>query len=302
MGAHFPARVFACLVLLAITAWPQNPTSLPKDRVFVGILDDAREEMVNWKPGVAKNRVVRPAFERTALGWENTDETPLPAHINWTVAFDGRNLGSIETETGEDGFTAIHKILSPPRDVPSVGQPSQQFAGIMGMGAETKFHRPLVVVSQPNFRDPDGWKRARLPDNIAAAVRAAFRREYPHVDRCKDETIVEPDWEFPDSALSFPSAYASNKNSFLAEADIDSGDCGWIDQPDQPESGPWFFVSNDGNVKRVGSFMSLLDAGDYDNDGKSEFIFFLSQGENTGGFALFDASFKKQISMLWHYH
>lgn len=48
--------------------------------------------------------------------------------------------------------------------------------------------------------------------------------------------------------------------------------------------------------------MSLLDAGDYDSDGKSEVVFLLSQGENTDGFVLFDASFEKQVSALWHSH
>jgi len=43
-----------------------------------------------------------------------------------------------------------------------------------------------------------------MPDEIAVLVRTAFRREYPHVDRCKDEQAVERNWKFPDSALSFP--------------------------------------------------------------------------------------------------
>ena len=301
MKANLRSTVLVISALVPLTGWTQNASAPPNTRIIVGILDDAREEMVNWKPGVAQNRIVRPAFEKTPLGWKPVDETPLPASMKWTVAFDGRSLGSVETEAGAEGFTRIYKITTPTAKIPSVGQPSQQFSGIMGNG-ETKFRRPLVVVSRPNYGDPDGWKRTKLPDRIAAMIREAFRRQYPHVDRCKEEEIMERDWKFPDSALSFPFAYASNKDSFLAEVDIDSGDCGWIDQPDQPESGPWFFVSADGKVKWVGSFLSLLDAGDYDSDGRSEFVFFLSQGENTDGFVLFDAKFENQISLLWHYH
>lgn len=85
-------------------------------------------------------------------------------------------------------------------------------------------------------------------------------------------------------------------------ASLNAGDCGWVDQEDDPLSEPWFFVSENGTVRRIGSFMSLLDAGDYDNDGKSEVVFSLSQGENTDGFVLFDASFEKKTSLLWHYH
>ena len=43
--------------------------------------------------------------------------------------------------------------------------------------------------------------------------------------------------------------------------------------------------------------MTLLDAGDYDDDGQSEVVFFLSQGENTDGFVLYDATFAKPITL-----
>lgn len=297
MHRAFAARILLCILCLSFFGGSGYAQ-------IVGILDDAREEMVNWKPGIAQNRIVRPAFEKTAAGWKQVDWASLPAQMSWTIAFDGRNLGQVESRSDSEGtfhLTPVHRILTVASAVPKVGSPSQAFAGIMGNGP-TKFRRPLVVVSQPNFRDPDGWKRAKLTGETAASLRKAFRREYPHVDRCKDEQIVEHNWAFPDSALSFTVAYASNKNSFLVEANLNAGDCGWVDQPDDPESDPWFFVSATGTIRRIGSFMSLLDAGDYDNDGKSEIIFFLSQGENTDGFVIFDASFESQVSLLWHYH
>jgi hypothetical protein len=110
------------------------------------------------------------------------------------------------------------------------------------------------------------------------------------------------DWKFPDAALSLPIAYASNKHSFLVQTNLNAGDCGYVDKPDDPLSKPWFLVSENRTVRRIGSFMSLLDAGDYDNDGKSEVVFFVSQCEDTDGFVLFDASFEHQTSYLWSYH
>jgi len=295
-------RQLLCILLIEAALCAEALPVNPDDKIYLGFLDDAREEMVNWKAGVARQRVIRPAFERSSRGWSQADLTTLPARMTWTVAFDGRSLGQLESQADpEGGLTAFQTILTSAAAVPNVGLPSDEFAGIMAIG-ETKVRRPLVVVSKPYVQDPDRWKRTKLPEEAGRLVRKAFRREYPHVDRCKEEEVVERNWKFPDSALALPVAYASNKHSFLIEARLSAGDCGWVNDPDDPLSDPWFFVSRDGAVRRIGSFMTLLDAGDYDNDGQSEVIFFLSQGENTDGFVLFDATFTQPVSFVWHYH
>ncbi len=297
MDKTLPARFLVCVVLFVSALYAQT-----SGNIYVGVLDDAREEMVNWKPGVAQERVVRPVFEKTTSGWKELDGSSLSSHMTWTVAFDGKNLGTVETQASSEGFTFVQKILAAQSRIPSVGAPSDQFAGLLGGGGQTKVRRPLIVVSKPYFHDPDGWKRAKLPDEVAVLVRKAFRRDYPHLDRCKDEEIAQRNWEFPDSALSFPIAYTSNKRSFLVEASLDAGNCGYISEADEPESEPWFFVASDGRVRRIGSFLTLLDAGDYDNDGRSEVLFLLSQGENTDGFVLYDGTFEKPVTVSWHYH
>lgn len=282
------------------------------EKVYLGFLDDAREEMANWKPGVASQRLIRPAFEKDASGWKSIHPSSMASHMRWTIAFDGKNIGEVDTErvsnetrlelTSSNPLTLVQTIQTPAPGIPSVGAPSQNFAGAMSIGT-TKVRRPLVAISKPYFRDPDGWKRVpKLPDGIAAQVRAAFRREFPHVDRCKDEEIVEHDWKFPDSLLDLPISYDSNKHSFMVQTNLNAGNCGYVDDPNDPLSKPWFFISETGNVRRIGSFMTLLDAGDYDNDGRSELIFFLSQPEDTDGFLLFDADLHKLVDLTWSYH
>ena len=287
---------------LGMSMFAQTPSARSKESIYVGILDDAREEMVNWKPGVAQERIVRPLFKKAPERWTMLDGNSLPTRMSWTVGFDGRNLGTVETEAGTEGFTPIQKILTPKSAISTVGVPSGQFSGLLGGGGETKVRRPLVAVSRPYVQDPDGWKRTRLPNEIAVLVRAAFRHDYPQVDRCKDEEIVERNWKFPDSVLSFPVAYGSNKHSFLVQSELNAGNCGYISEPDEPKSEPWFSVSSDGSVRRIGSFLTLLDAGDYDNDGRSEVVFLISQGENTDGFVLFDSAFGKPVTVTWDYH
>jgi hypothetical protein len=295
------ARVLLAFLPLGVALCAQTVPVKPSDKLYLGFLDDAREEMVNWKPGVASHRIVRPAFERTLTGWRQVDPSSLPPHMNWTIAFDGRDLGKVESQAElRGGLTSFQTILNSADAIPNVGSPSDQFAGLMAN--PTKVRRPLVAVSKPYFQDPDGWRRTNLSAETGALVRKAFRHEFPHVNSCKDEAVVKRNWVFPDSALTLPVAYASNKHSFLVETSLNAGDCGYVDDPNDPLSGPWFFVASDGVVRRIGSFMSLLDAGDYDNDGRAELVFFLSQPEDTDGFVLYDATFEKPVTFTWTYH
>lgn len=302
MNRLFSVRLWLIWIpVLAAGAYAQRLPVKPNDRLYLGFLDDQREEMLNWQAGVAQHRVVRPAFERTSAGWVQVEPSSLPSRMKWTIVFDGRSLGQVESQAQSAvGLTPFQQILTAATAVPTVGSPSFQFGGLNA--DPTKTRRPLIVVSKPNFQDPDGWKRTTLSAEIVALVRTAFRRDFPHVDRCKDEEILQRNWKFPDSALTFPAAYASNKQAYLVEADLNAGDCGYVDDPNNPLSGPWFFVTSDGTVRHIGSFMSLLDAGDYDNDGQSEVIFFMSQPEDTDGFVLYDASFRTRVTFTWTYH
>jgi hypothetical protein len=188
------------------------------------------------------------------------DSNSIPIDLTWTVVFDGRNIGSVRgqsvpidknaldqdranlTEDRSIGYlTFVQTIAGPAAAIPSIGSPSVLY-GPLGIGP-AKGRRPLVVVSAPNVRDPDGWKHIPKPtDEIAALVRAAFRRDFPHISRCKEEKIVQRDWKFPDSKLTFPAIYVSNKNSFMVETSLNAGDCGYVDDPNDPLSDPWFFV------------------------------------------------------------
>lgn len=69
-----------------------------------------------------------------------------PPHVDWTVAFDGRMLGTIPSSQPavfrKRGQLGVH-VLSAGTRPPRVGT------------------RSLVVVSRPNYTDPDRWKPLR---------------------------------------------------------------------------------------------------------------------------------------------
>ena len=300
-----------CTSLLGQSLSAQTTPSSRTERVYIAFLDDAREEMVNWKPSVASERLIRPAFEKTRTGWHKLESGSIPVRISWTVAFDGRSLGQVTSkaipigsrpkEGRSEYLTAVQTIVTPASSIPSVGAPSEKYSPLAT--GPTKGRRPLVVVSKPYTSDPDGWRRlSQPPEAIASLVREAFRKGFPLAYRCKEEKIVQYNWKFPDTSLSFPVTYASNEGTFLVESNLNAGDCGYVDDPNDAGSSPWFFVTADGHARRVGSFMSLLDAGDYDNEGRSKVIFILEQPEDTEGFVLFDADMHKEASLLWVYH
>ena len=81
---------------------------------------------------------------------------------------------------------------------------------------------------------------------------------------------------------------------------LNAGDCGWGGRPDEPTDpfvNQWFFVASDRSVRRIGGFDELLDAGDYDNAGSSEVIFFSTRSENSDAYDLLYDNFQKKVDL-----
>ncbi len=43
--------------------------------VLIGILEDDREELANWKKGPSQNRIIRPLFEKEGDEWKTQHES-----------------------------------------------------------------------------------------------------------------------------------------------------------------------------------------------------------------------------------
>jgi hypothetical protein len=63
----------------------------------------------------------------------------------------------------------------------------------------------------------------------------------------------------------------------------------------------WFAATPRGEPIFPGQGMWLVDAGDYDNDGRSELVFAIDRA-NEGGYELFYDDFKKHAVFQFYYH
>jgi hypothetical protein len=60
-------------------------------------------------------------------------------------------------------------------------------------------------------------------------------------------------------------------------------------------------MNDRGVVRYLGSGMFLVDAGDYDSDGKSELVFCINS-DNRGGYRIYYDDFKKTAEFEFRYH
>lgn len=300
-------RFITTMALLSALAFAKCGVASGQEHfALVGILEDNPGHYA----GDPHYRDVRAVFRRDQAGWtafpSNCPDqsclkriaTQFPAQVKWTVAFDGRNVGEVESRTPPsfDFYASVgQQVIVGTSDVPTVGKPSADFSGFQ----DEPVLRPLVAVSKPNYSDPENWKPTHPTPEIIAAVRQSYLSRFPKIATCIARTIgrEESQAASPGEAISVQKLYGSNRNWFLVEAQSRYCDRGTI----REFSSRWFVITPERQVKYLGSSMWLVDAGDYDGDGKSELIFSIDD-YNRGGYKLFYDDFQRRTSFEFSYH
>ena len=182
--------------------------------------------------------------------------------------------------------------------VPTVGRKSADYAGFRF----TPVYRPLVAISQPNFSDPERWKPAQLSRGLIAAARQQFRSKFPRATNCRnpEENIPRP-WTYRDEDIQVTKAYSSKDSWSLIELNLTGNACDGEQGSQDEFHGHWYVIEPSGAIRFLGTDMWLVDAGDYDNDGKSEVLFSID-GYNKGGYRLFYQNFNRSAEFIFYYH
>jgi hypothetical protein len=236
--------VMAC----GIAAWTGFGFAPAAEPVYLGVLEGATPRVAFRFQDGHWSAMPRDVDNLATMG------ARYPRRVTWTIAFDGRNLGTITSSQParyKNRMELGTQVLAAGSHAPLLRN---------GSG-----YRLLVVVSQPNYKDPDGWK----PIHPAAdapylgAVKAAHRKSSEADQRC----IVE------DSGLS-----VAGKTYGSAHGDVLIG-IGPRDMRNDCAPYEGWFLAGKGGVRFIRSVLSgeggltLIDAGDYDGDGVSELLF-----------------------------
>jgi hypothetical protein len=229
--------------------------------------------------------------------------------IKWTVAFDGRNLGQLQLEDLEPQkqfinpwFYARDKYFTVKANqkIPMVENKSKEFGGWM----KVPEHRPLVLVSQPHFNDPEHWKPS-VPDEafkkrLYVPLKLVMGKFNAYTCPGGPEVNELVPYQFKPEDVVIYKAYGSSIGKKIVAVGINREKFG-CDGPPPPEwADNWFLVEGD-NIDFIGREMTIVDAGDYDNDGRSELLFWHS-GYDEDGYILIYDSFQRKSEFLWGYH
>lgn len=267
--------------------------------ILVGVLEDV--EPGNLSPGMATAHV-RLAFEYTNRTW-NSLRLEYPSPVNWTVVFDGRAIGAIESRASPSrayigGDVGIETITSRPSVIPHVSVGASRF-DYTGNKAR---NRPLLLISTSHVRDPDHWKPAALSVDERKIAIDAFRRKVPSLEQC-DQPEEEPIHIVPysDGEVIFIQGYRSKSGELLVGERLDDtrSNCGFFDDPVFFD---YWFALRGQTARFLDTQMVPMDAADLADTGSSVWVFQTSRGEDEDGYELFYEDFSKKVSINWTYH
>ncbi len=295
-----PSRLAAIVAIFVCPSFLPADVAAGDNSLWVGVFENVNGG--NFSSPAMASPHVRVAFEKKGAEWIAAPRK-IPQTVTWTVAFDGRALGTITSSTIASpayGDVNTQAVTGVPPDAILVRRGAAGFAYTGDIRANS---RPLILVSQPNSSDPDGWKPTVLSLGEKQLAVKALRAKVPTSERC-DQPEQDPIHRvpYPDSAIRFLKAYRSKNGDIVLGMILDDkrANCGFFD--DENFFDYWFYLQASGRVEPLDSQMTPVDAVDLDNSGKSAWIFMTSRGEDEDGYELFYDDFSKKVSFSWTYH
>lgn len=236
------------------------------------------------------------------------DSTLYPSEASWIIAFDGKKIGQFSSykaplRFNESSWTFPRDAYHIPRSkyLPTIGVPTMEFSGWVGIAHP----RPLVAISDTNFSDPERWKPFTPKEIEISKLQTIYNNHFQIYRESWVDTVEI-------SKLEYGKSYINSKSDKLLQL-------GMVDTVNGEEylsNRIWIFESSSGEIIDLSkaidfpfrgggdsetSELYLVDAGDYDNDGYSDVVFWIER-YNGNGYALFYNNFSGYVSFEWRYH
>jgi hypothetical protein len=297
--------VFQILLLLyTVSLFSQN-------NIYLGILETKPakwpDENYISENDSSRKKIVRVVFRYQNNVWysldkELGDSSLYPSKIDWVISFDGKKIGELSSyKNSTDTYPrdAYHSVLS--KNLHTIGEPTMEFSGWVGEAQP----RPLVAVSKPFYSDPERWQPYVPDENEISELISLYIAHFKSFEFNWIDTLIV-------SQLGFGKSYISSVSYKLLQLGVYDT----INGKAYLTNKVWFYKSNSGEFIDISikidkpffgegdseiSNLYLVDAGDYDNDGKSEIVFWIDRYSGNG-YALFYSGFTKHVSFEWKYH
>ena len=251
-----------------------------------------------------KRSIIRACFEYSNSEWSilkitNTKNIPhdkklyesLNETMNWYVLFDGKTINKIfSNKDPQDNSKGLLIVNDDENQVPEYdGNGFNDWSG-------PHMYRPVVVSTKSVGSDPEKWKPARPSAKVLNKAIGHIKDYYDVFPTCnpknKDKRPEKSDFQLI-------KAYKNIKGDYLLGVQF-SGPYYCDIAPNEVRlSSHWYSYKNN-TVHFLGTHLVPMDAGDYDQDGKSEWVFKL-EDYNEDGIVLLDDDGKLH-KCSWGYH
>jgi hypothetical protein len=275
------------------------------DVTLVGVLEEPQCAKEN------KKIAARVMFVKIDSEWHklNSDETNLSEQIEnqkWNITLDGKSLGTLtltdpapNSPKISDWYFARDKLYTPEGKAPSVNNPHKLFLG--WCGAPSKY--PLVIITKKITSTSAVWKtfvpEFKYKQKLYQPLKLVLGRTNTFNCRDSSDTKGFP-YRFKPEDLKLFRGYRSKTGDELVSIGLDDAKYGCDGLQDSTWS-QHFFLINGYAIDFIGNQMELVDSGDYDGDGLTDFLFWYS-GYNEDGYVLVFDDLRQKVEYTWKYH
>lgn len=260
-------------------------------RQALAFLED-RCEHTDSKP------VVRFAFIEQGDAWAPASSSEFAGTNNWMLLKNGSVIGRMTSRGKGEPSRYMDVGLQQPGDIPPEifkGSRDRLFSGWAGCPV----FKPVVLSAVAPKADNEGWKKVtpeiKITDAIFSAVKDSVSELFIETSsgterfNCKIGDLYAAEQYSSKDGRSIVALGVRRESGVQDIVGESSGAAYWVG------------ISSGAAPSFMGAGLKLIDFADYDSDGGTEFLFWLS-GYNKDGYRIFWDKLKNSKTFSWHYH